>query len=183
MSEYRNVFNDSKSRAQSVFLKRLQGELRANLIHISGDYTRFKRRYWKGIVLQSRNDMEMIAAVKSIPQEKGLNTDGYNWKLDKYKYNRPRSSFAKIFSFLISLPGFIIFSPTILITKLLVLKVKDAAFYLSVVCLSWFLFGLIQLTIIAFYLWSISELEFFIASMLVVQLLGYLSIKNFYKIF
>jgi hypothetical protein len=127
--------------------------------------------------------MEMIAAVKSIPQEKGLNTDGYNWKLDKYKYNRPRSSFAKIFSFLISLPGFIIFSPTILITKLLVLKVKDAAFYLSVVCLSWLLFGLIQLTIIAFYLWSISELEFFIASMLVVQLLGYLSIKNFYKIF
>lgn len=183
MSEYRNVFNDSKSRAQSVFLKRLQGELRANLIHISGDYTRFKRRYWKGIVLQSRNDMEMIAAVKSIPQEKGLNTDGYNWKRDKYKYNRPRSSFAKIFSFLISLPGFIIFSPTILITKLLVLKVKDAAFYLSVVCLSWLLVGLIQLTIITFYLWSISELEFFIASMLVVQLLGYLSIKNFYKIF
>lgn len=183
MSEYRNIFKDSKSRAQSVFLKRLQRELRANLIHISGDYTRFKRKYWKDIIIQSSNEMEMIAAVKSIPQDKGLNTDGYNWKRDKYKYNRTRSPFAKIFSFLISLPGFIIFSPTILITKLLLLKVKDAAFYLSVVCLSWLIFGIIQLTIIAFYLWSISELEFFIASILVIQLLGYLSIKNFYKIF
>lgn len=182
VSKYKNIYNESESKARRVLLEDLEEQLRDNMIHVSGDYTRFKRRYWKGIIRQSRNDKEMIAAVKSIPKgDEEFTTKGYRWWREKYKYNKPRPLLIRLFYLLICLPGYLIYLPTILITKLLLSKVKDESFYMSVTALSWLVFGMIQTVITSVYIWRYTDWDIFISSMIVILVITYITLRNFYK--
>tara|TARA_B100000674_G_C37840416_1_gene914989 strand:+ start:20 stop:1120 length:1101 start_codon:yes stop_codon:yes gene_type:complete len=182
ISEYKNSYNENKFRSMNLFLKKLQKEMRENMIHISGDYVKFKRRYWRGILRQSRNDKEIIAAIKSIPQDSNqFKMNGYNWKLEKYKYNKSMPLLLRIFYFLICFPGFVLFSPTILVTKLITYKVRDESFYLSVNVLSWLLFGLVQIAILFFYLWNYTDWDIFISLIILVYTIVYITLRNFHK--
>lgn len=184
LSDYKDLHRESPSKARNVFLEKLSADMKNNLIHITGNYSRFKRKYWKGIIRQSRNDKEIIAAVKSIPTDsETLNLEGYNWKKEKYRYNRPRPAGVKFAFFLICLPAFIIFLPTILITKLIVAKINDHDFHLSTVSLSWLLFGITQTNIIAIYLWNQTTWDIFTISLLFIIVNAYIGLRNFYKIF
>ena len=156
--------------------------MRESVIHISGDYVKFKRRYWRGIIRQSRNDKEIIAAIKSIPQDSTqFSKEGYKWHREKYRYNKPRPLLSRVFYSFICLPGFFLFLPTIFITKLILAKVKDESFYLSITVLSWLFFGLIQIAIMAIYIWNYTDWDIFVSSLLVIFTLGYITIRNFYK--
>ena len=182
ISEYKNLYFENKSRAMKTFLKKLEFQMRENMIHISGDYVKFKRRYWRGIIRQSRNDKEIIAAIKSIPQEQDkFYLDGYNWKLEKYKYNKAKSFLFRVFYFLICLPGFILFFPTILATKLTLLKVKDESFYLSVTAISWLFFGTVQTSILSVYIWNFTDWDILIAFILFTFSVVYVTLRNFHK--
>tara|TARA_B100000401_G_scaffold294700_1_gene201985 strand:+ start:168 stop:1277 length:1110 start_codon:yes stop_codon:yes gene_type:complete len=182
ISEYKNLYYENQFRSMSLFLKKLQHEMRENMIHISGDYVKFKRRYWKGIIRQSRNDKEIIAAIKSIPQNVNeFSKEGYRWKREKYKYNKPRSFVNRLFYFLLCLPGFLLFLPTIIITKLIIAKVKDESFYLSITALSWLFFGVIQIVVVSIYIWNYTDWDIFVTSLLVIFVLVYITLRNFYK--
>tara|TARA_Y100000589_G_scaffold150354_2_gene143479 strand:+ start:3007 stop:4089 length:1083 start_codon:yes stop_codon:yes gene_type:complete len=182
ISEYKNLYYENQFRSMTVFLKNLQHEMRENMIHICGDYVKFKRRYWKGIIRQSRNDKEIIAAIKSIPQNVNeFSKEGYRWQREKYKYNKPRSFVMRLFYFLLCLPGFLIFLPTIMVTKLIIAKVKDESFYLSITALSWLFFGVVQIVFLSIYIWNNTDWDIFIISLLVVIALVYITLRNFYK--
>lgn len=182
ISEYKNTYFDNKFRSMNLFLKKLQHEMRENMIHISGDYVKFKRRYWRGILRQSRNDKEIIAAIKSIPQDSNnFSIDGHIWKQEKHKYNKPKSFFTRSFYFLICLPGFVLFSPTILVTKLILVKVKDESFYLSITALSWLLFGLVQISILSIYIWNYTDLYILIGFILFALIIIFITLRNFNK--
>lgn len=182
VSEYKDLFRESPSRARKVFLDKVQNELQENMVHISGEYAKFKRKYWKGIIRQSRNDKEMIAAIKSIPiQGDDFTTNGYRWWRDKYRYNKPRSVIARLFYFLMCLPGFLFFLPTILITKLILSKVKDESFFLSVTSLSWLIFGLIQTIILLIYFSTILNWDVLLVSIFLILVISYVTLRNFFK--
>ncbi len=182
ISEYKNLYVENQVRSMSIFLKKLQQAMRESVIHISGDYVKFKRRYWRGIIRQSRNDKEIIAAIKSIPQDSTqFSKEGYKWHREKYRYNKPRPLLSRVFYSFICLPGFFLFLPTIFITKLILAKVKDESFYLSITVLSWLFFGLIQIAIMAIYIWNYTDWDIFVSSLLVIFTLGYITIRNFYK--
>ena len=182
ISEYKNLYVENKFRSMNLFLTKLQHEMRENMIHISGDYVKFKRRYWRGILRQSRNDKEIIAAIKSIPQDSNnFSTDGYRWKQEKYKYNKPKPFLSRSFYFLICLPGFILFSPTILVTKLILLKVKDESFYLSITALSWLFFGLIQTSFLAAYIWNYADFYILMSFLLFTLIIVFITLRNFHK--
>ena len=182
ISDYKNIFRESESKARKVFLDHLEGEMRENMIHIEGDYVRFKRRYWKGIIRQSRNDKEMIAAVKSIPNDgTSFSTNGFRWWREKYKYNKPRTFLIRLFYFLICLPGFLMYLPTIILTKILRAKVKDESFYLSVTAFSWLVFGITQTVIAAVYIWNYTDWDIFASSLIVIFAITYLTLRNFFK--
>ena len=184
ISGYKNLYFENEVRSMSVFLKNLQHEMRENMIHISGDYVKFKRRYWKGIIRQSRNDKEIIAAIKSIPQAMNeFSKEGYRWQREKYKYNKPRSFLMRVCYFLICLPGFLLFFPTIIITKLILAKVKDESFYLSITALSWLFFGLVQIIIASIYIWNYTDWDIFVSSLLILFAIVYFTLRNFYKPF
>jgi hypothetical protein len=152
------------------------------MIHISGNYVKFKRRYWKGILRQSRNDKEIIAAIKSIPQDSNnFSTDGHIWKHEKYKYNKPKPFIRRSFYFLICLPGFILFSPTIIVTKLILMKIKDESFYLSITALSWLLFGLVQTSILSIYIWNYTDLYILIGFIFFTLTIVFITLRNFNK--
>lgn len=182
ISEYKNSYNENKFRSMNLFLKKLQKEMRENMIHISGDYVKFKRRYWRGILRQSRNDKEIIAAIKSIPPDSTqLQMDGYNWKLEKHKYNKTMPLLLRIFYFSICFPGFVLFLPTILVTKLIIYKVRDESFYLSINVLSWLIFGLIQITFLFFYFWNYTDWDIFISLIILTYTIVYITLRNFNK--
>ena len=163
VSKYKKVFSENPSKAITGVLNEVTNSLKENILHIDGDYVRFKRKYWKGIIRHSKNDKEMLAGLNSIPIKKtSLSKIGFNWKNEKRKYERKNSLILRFYSFLICLPGILIFSPTILITKLILIKVKDESFYLSVLCISWLVFGLIQSILLASYLWSFLDWDFYI---------------------
>ena len=184
LSEYKNIYKESPSKARKMFLHRVYYELKENLVHITGDYVKFKRRYWKDIIRQSRNDKEMIAAIKSIPKEGDeFTTKKFRWWREKYKYNKPRSAVSRLIYFLRCLPGFLVFLPTIIITKLLVAKVKDESFYLSVTALSWLVFGLIQTVIASIYIWNKLGWDISASSLIVMLVVAYVTLRNFYKPF
>lgn len=182
ISEYENLYHENQFRATSIFLKNLQHEMRENMIHISGDYVKFKRRYWRGIILESRNDKEIIAAIKSIPQnENEFLKRNYRWQRERYKYNKPRSFLLRLFYFLLCLPGFVMFLPTILVTKLILAKVKDESFYLSITALSWLFFGVVQIVLASVYIWNYTDWDIFVTSLLVIFVVVYITLRNFYK--
>lgn len=184
ISGYKNLYFENEVRSISVFLKNLQYEMRQNMIHISGDYVKFKRRYWRGIIRQSRNDKEIIAAIKSIPYDTNeFSKEGYRWQREKYKYNKPRSFLMRVCYFLICLPGFLLFFPTIIITKLILAKVKDESFYLSITALSWLFFGLVQIIIASIYIWNYTDWDIFVSSLLILFAIVYFTLRNFYKPF
>lgn len=184
ISGYKNLYFENEVRSMSVFLKNLQYEMRQNMIHISGDYVKFKRRYWRGIIRQSRNDKEIIAAIKSIPYDTNeFSKEGYRWQREKYKYNKPRSFLMRVCYFLICLPGFLLFFPTIIITKLILAKVKDESFYLSITALSWLFFGLVQIIIASIYIWNYTDWDIFVSSLLILFAIVYFTLRNFYKPF
>jgi 1-acyl-sn-glycerol-3-phosphate acyltransferase len=184
ISEYKNLYSENKVRSMTVFLKKMQKQMKENMIHISGDYVKFKRRYWRGIIRQSRNDKEIIAAVRSIPQRSSeLLMKEYIWKQEKYKYNKPQSLLTCIFYFLVCFPGFLLFSPTIILTTLIHTKVKDESFYLSVTAISWLFFGTTQITMISFYIWSYADWDIVASSLIIMLSIAYLTLRNFYKPF
>ena len=182
LSEYKNIFKESNSRARKLFLDDLENELRENMIHIEGDYVRFKRKYWKGIIRQSRNDKEMIAAVKSIPKdEEEFTTKGFRWWREKYKYNKPRPFLVRIFYFLVCLPGFLMYLPTIILTRVLLAKIKDESFYLSVTAFCWLIFGIAQTTIASIYIWNYTDWDIFATTLLAILVITFITLRNFYK--
>lgn len=182
MSQYKNSYNESQSKARKKFLDRLEHEMKENMIHITGDYVRFKRRYWKGIIRQSRNEHEMIAAVKSIHREENqFTTEGFRWWREKYKYNKPRPFFTRLIYFLICLPGFIMYLPTIILTKILLAKIKDESFYLSVTAFCWLIFGITQTVITAVYIWNYFSWDIYVSSLLVIFTITYITLRNFFK--
>lgn len=184
LSEYKQIYYQSDSKARKLFLDRLQSEMQEEMIHISGDYARFKRRYWKGIIRQSRNDKEMIAAVKSIStNDEEFTTKGFRWWREKYKYNKPRPLIVRLIYFLICLPGFLFFLPTIIVTRLLLLKIEDESFYLSVTSLSWLLFGLIQTVIASIYIWNFTTWDIFASALITILVITYLTLRHFSKPF
>ena len=136
-------------------------------MHVDGNYARFRRKYWKGVIRHSKNDKEMLAGLNSIPvKDTVFSKKGFDWKSEKRKYERKNSPFVRVYSLLITLPGILLFSPTILITKLLLLKVKDESFYLSILCVSWLVFGVIQSIVLAAYLWSLLTWDLYILSLI-----------------
>lgn len=182
ISEYKNLYFENKFRAMNFFLKKLQHEMRENMIHISGDYVKFKRRYWRGILRQSRNDKEIIAAIKSIPYDtSNFSMVGHSWKQEKHKYNKPKPFLVRSFYFVICLPGFVLFSPTILITKLILIKVKDESFYLSIIALSWLLFGLAQTSILSIYIWNYTDIYILIGFILFNFTIVFITLRNLNK--
>lgn len=182
LSDYEAAYKANPSMARNKFLQNLGDEMKNNLIHISGDYNRFKRRYWKGIIRQSRNDKEIIAAVKSIPQDESkLDLSKFNWKRHKYKFNKPRPFLVKLFYFLICLPGIVLFLPTIIITKILAWKLNDEDFHLSVVSLSWLVFGIIQVVLMTIFAWNNTTWDIFVLSQIFLHLAAFLTLRNFYK--
>lgn len=182
VNDYEDTYKTTPSKARNLLVEELEQELKNNMIHIDGDYSKFKRSYWKGIIRQSRNDKEIIAAVKSIPTiGQPFTTKGLRWWREKYKYNKPRSLFSRFIYALICLPGFILYLPTIIITKLLVAKIKDESFYLSVNCLSWLVFGFAQTTIAGVYIWKYTAVDIFIPSIIVMVTFALISLRNFYK--
>lgn len=182
VSDYKQEYEEAPSKARNIIINKLESELQNNMIHIEGDYAKFKRKYWKGIIRQSRNDKEMIAAVKSIPNNTGsFTTKGLRWWREKYKYNKPRSAFSRLVYAMICLPGVILYSPTLIITKLLVAKIKDESFYLSVNCLSWLVFGFTQTIIAGVYIWNYTGADIFFTAMVLMLFFALLALRNFYK--
>jgi len=182
ISEYKNMYQESESKARAKLLRDIKSSLKRNMIHVYGDYARFKEMYWKGIIHKYKSDKEIIAAVKSIPKEAvQFTTKGRNWRKEKYTYNRHRPVQIRVFYFFVCLPGFILFSPTILLTKLLLCKVKDESFYLSVTSLGWLLFGIIQSVISLAYLYGNSSWSIFFLSLIGLVLIAYITLRNFYK--
>lgn len=183
VSNYKNIFNENPSKARSKLLLDVTRELKNNVVHIDGDYMRFKRRYWKGIIRHSRNDKEMVAALKSIPvEDKTFSKKGFSWRKEKYKYELERSVISRLFYFAISLPGLLLFLPTILITKLINWKVNDESFYLSILSVCWLLFGLIQVIVNGIYLSTVFDYDFVIVGIILSFGFGILSLRNFNKI-
>lgn len=184
VSKYKDTYRESESKARTSLLARISNDLKNNVVDIEGDYMRFKRRYWKGILRNSKNDKEMVAALKSIPiVDKTFSTQGFNWKKEKYKYEVSRSFLERLFYFLVCLPGFLIFSPTIILTKIINWRLNDSSFYLSVLSVSWLFFGLVQVIINGFCLASVFDFDFIILGVLLSVFSGVLSLRHFNKLF
>jgi hypothetical protein len=183
VSNYKSIFSDNQSKAVSTLIGDVYTKLKENVLHVDGDYVRFKRKYWKGIIRHSKNDKEMLAGLISIPViDEIFSRKGFNWKKEKWKYERRNSPFIRVYALIISLPGILLFSPTILITKLLLLKVKDESFYLSIVCVSWLVFGLIQSVVFAVYLWTLVDLDFYILGIVLNFVFVIISLRNMNRI-
>lgn len=183
ISEYKNSYYENKSRSMNLFLRKLQIEMRENMIHINGNYAKFKRRYWRGIIRQSQNDKEIIAAIKSIPDDSNqFSLEGYRWQNERYKYNKPKSLLIRFFYFLICLPGFILFFPTIVLTKIIILKVKDESFYLSITAFSWSFFAISQIVIMSAYVWTNVDWDIFIGFLIVLLTVAFSTLRNFHKL-
>jgi 1-acyl-sn-glycerol-3-phosphate acyltransferase len=183
VSKYKNIFSESPYKAITTLLGDVSTSLKGNVLHIDGNYVRFKRKYWKGIIRHSKNDKEMLAGLISIPvKDKVFSKKGFNWKKEKRKYERRNSPFIRIYALIISLPGILLFLPTILITKLLLLKVKDESFYLSVLCISWLVFGLIQSIVLAVYLWTLLDWDFYCLAILLNFVFVIVSLRNMNRI-
>ncbi len=184
VSKYKNIFSQNPSKVVTTVLNDLTRNLKENILHVDGNYTRFKRKYWKGIIRHSKNDKEMLAGLNSITvKDKTFSKKDFNWKKEKRRYERKNSPFIRVYSFLISLPGILLFLPTILITKLLLLKVKDESFYLSVLCISWLVFGLIQSVVFAAYLWTFVDWDFYILGIVLNFVFVIISLRNMNRIF
>ncbi len=182
ISDYKSIYLDRPSRAKRVFLDKVETDLKENLIHISGDYAKFKERYWKEIISQSENDKEIIKSVKSTPiVGDKFTTKGYRWRLDKYRYNKKRSLISRVFYFIICLPGFIFFLPTILITKLILSKIKDESFYLSITSLCWLIFGVAQTVLASIYIYAEINCKIFLLSVTIIILVAFITLRNFFK--
>lgn len=183
VSNYKNIFNDNPSKARSELLSHVSRDLKNNVVHIDGDYMRFKRRYWKGVIRHSRNDKEMVAALKSILVEnKEFSLKGFDWRKEKYKYEVERSVIERLFFLMVSLPGLLLFLPTILLTKLINWKLNDPSFYLSILSVCWLMFGLIQIVVFGIYLSTVFDYDFVIVGVVLSVIFGYLSLRNFNKI-
>lgn len=182
VEDYKAQYIQNKARATNNLVQTIESNLRNRLVDIDGDYVKFRRKYWRGIIRQSRNDVEIIAAIKSIPREGDeFSMKGHKWKSEKFKYLTPRSPINKIGSFLICLPGIIVFLPTIILTKLIVFRIKDEDFYLSTVAMSWLLLGLTQLVITAIYLWTYVDMGIFLSSIAFQIGFGLVALKNHIK--
>jgi 1-acyl-sn-glycerol-3-phosphate acyltransferase len=183
VSDYQKLFHESPSRARMHLLKDIKSHLKKNMIHIQGDYAKFKQTHWKDIVQKSKNDKQMMEAVQSFPlQDSKFTKEGLLWRNEKYGYNNERSPTSRLFYFLICLPGFFIFAPTILITKLLVKKVKDESFYLSITSFSWLFFGTIQSVISLFYVWKHKGFFVFFSALFFSVLIAGITLRNFNKL-
>jgi 1-acyl-sn-glycerol-3-phosphate acyltransferase len=183
VSNYKSIFSDNHSKAISTLIGDVYTKLKENVLHVDGNYVRFKRKYWKGIIRHSKNDKEMLAGLISIPvKDKTFSSKGFNWKKEKRRYERQNSLFIRIYALLICLPGIVLYLPTILVTRLLLLKVKDESFYLSVLCVSWLVFGLIQSIALGMYLWTLLDWDFYILGMLLNFVFVIISLRNMNRI-
>lgn len=183
VSKYKKAFSENPSKSVNQLLSDVEESLKENVLHIDGDYARFKRKYWKGIIRHSKNDKEMLAGLKSIHiKDKTLSLRGFNWKKEKRKYERKNPTILRIYSFLIFLPGMLLFFPTILITKLILIKFKDESFYLSILFISWLTFGLIQSLLTALYLWPFLDWDFYILAVILNFIFAIASLRNINRI-
>jgi len=183
VSRYEDSYKVNPSIAFSEVLKDVTLSLKNNILDVGGDYARFKRKYWKSIIRNSKNDKEMLAALHSIPVDKrSFSLNGFDWKKEKRKYESKKSVLLRVYTVMISLPGILLFLPTIILTKLLLWKINDGSFYLSVLCVGWLIFGLIQTIILAVYLWSILDLATFIVSIIMNFALVIIALRNVNRI-
>lgn len=184
VSKYEDIYKESPAKSVSELLKDLSSSLRSNILDVNGDYVRFKRKYWKSIIRHSRNDKEMLAAINSIPaKESEFSLKDFDWKKEKWKYESKKSFLLKMFSLLISLPGILLYLPTIILTKVLLWRINDSSFYLSILCVSWLFLGLVQTLIFAVYLWSVLDWESFVVAMIMNFVLVITALRNVNKIY
>lgn len=183
VSKYKSLYKESSSKAVAGVLKEVTTSLQQNVLSIDGDYVRFKRKYWKGILRHSKNDKEMLAALHSIPvADKKFKSDEFNWKKDKRKYERKKSVLFRLYSLVICLPGMLLYLPTILLTKIVLWKVNDRSFHLSILCIGWLFFGLIQTIIMFILTWSVLDWDFYILAIILNFLLVIVALRNVNRI-
>jgi 1-acyl-sn-glycerol-3-phosphate acyltransferase len=183
VSKYEESYNINPSKAITEVLNDITKRLKNNVLHVDGDYARFKRKYWKSIIRHSKNDKEMLAALHSIPvEDKSFSLKGFEWKKEKIRYERKKTFLMWISAVVISAPGILIFSPTIILTKLIIWKINDGSFYLSVLCVSWLVFGLFQTIVLSIYLWAILDWVTFILAIIMNFVFVIISLRNFNRI-
>lgn len=182
VSDYQKLFQESQSKAKIRLLKDIKSSLKKDMIDIQGDYTRFKKMYWKKIIQTAKNDREIIEAVKSFPQQDSKFTkEGLIWQKERYEYSRQKNGILRLFYFVVCLPGFFMFSPTIMLTKLILGKVKDESFYLSITSFSWLFIGTLQSSIFLWCIYTYSDVLTFFSALILTVLIAGLTLRNFHK--
>lgn len=182
VSNYKSSYYLNPAKAKNELLQGIFTELKENVVSVEGDYVKFKRRYWKGILRHSQNDKEMIAALKAIPAEGGMFClNDWSWRRERSRFLKPRRGLEKLFYFLICLPGMLLYLPTIFLSNIFTFLVKDKSFYLSIICVSWLFFGFIQSVFIVWMLWLNLDAELLLLTIILNFFLLYISLRNFNK--
>lgn len=184
ISSYQQLCKESESKARNKLLLEIKNRLKSNLIHIEGDYTVFRASHWKKIIQKADSDHEIIKALEALNYEKKipLKTEGFNWKKEKYRYNQSGSYINKLLAFVICLPGFVAFLPTVFLTRGIVWFVKDESFYLSVVAVSWLFFGLIQFLFCLLYAWNYFDANIVLLLVVCLPFFAFLTLRNFQRV-